>query len=512
MKRRLEFSRRAFLQVAGLGGVITLAAAGRLLRRIPPALDHALSGVAWQRSARSGSWAPLDALATRRWLAANLNGRPPGEVAFLLGPAASESQQRCALLAQALGNGPLVQFDLWAEFEGRPVLSDAVQRTFGARTAPVFDLAAAETVLFLAPHFGESWLAQATPSPGARWVVLGPYRPARLAAQVEWLPLAPDRILPLLLALVQAVANLRQADLPEATFTGRADRARTVGISERQVQWLAGWLVESPSALVVPGGLALADEAGGSVARAALGLNVLLNNLGKPGGLFLSADFLDAEASASGSNTLAEVEALLERIHHGLVKTLVVYDLDLLRDLPAGLQVATALSRLERLVVLSDEMHATAQLAHLALPLAGLAELEIACSLPTGQPLLASGSLPERLPPVLVAELPGLFTAATLARPPAAGLPRLVVLPQAGIAADWVHLSPTWARQLRLRPGQALRLRSAHGQVQARVQFSGEVAPGALGVAPALTLRLLGKRYTTAGSLALSNQPFDLMD
>lgn len=451
MKPSARFSRRTFLKAAGLGGAaLGLAEVSRRwLAVLEASAPNSAGRAVRDRRILAGGW------------------RQPGEqTAFLAGRLSGEQRQQLRLVAQALGASIWLQYDASAELEGQTALADAAQRLFGAWSIPRFDLSAADCCVFVGAHFGESWLSATAFPASVPWIILGPYCPAALIGKVTWRPVSAGRELTALLA-----------EAPRWLKAGRP--------------------------LFVPGALALSGGQAGSLAQAILSLNALAGQVGQ--GVWLPADFLCEPDAASAQATLAELSALLERIRYGLVKTLVLVNLDPLVELPRGLGVSEALAKLERLIVIHEAPDAVARIADLAVPW----QVWVECSGLNG--LLAEASPPRReafpqnLPPVLVCDPAEVLRRLEgQAEPPATSSLRLLPLPSGQLPSGWALLHPLMARRRRIISGQRLQLITPDGEVYVRARLSPAVIPEAVGLSQEAALRLTGSRQNSTGSLDAS--------
>jgi anaerobic selenocysteine-containing dehydrogenase len=296
---------------------------------------------------------------------------PSGQIAFVLGDYPDHLSDLVHHLALVLGGATVLRFSPSSLLDGRVTLGDAARKLFGLPRLPYFDLQNASLVFSFGASGDEPWLARfAAPThrpAGAAWVQFAPVRPPLAAA--EWVSLRPGSeallagALGRLIALLQAGAPLQQ-DLPPEVLA--ASQASAVPLDE--IVSLARRFAAAPSPVAVPGAGCLSQSGGLAGAQAVLGLNRIAGSLGRPGGLYLTPQAPLYPELNSRTATLAEVQALLDRLESGAVKALFVHGVDLLADLPAGLDVARALQHVERIISFNPVSDETASLADLILP------------------------------------------------------------------------------------------------------------------------------------------------
>ena len=98
-----------------------------------------------------------------------------------------------------------------------------------------------------------------------------------------------------------------------------------------------------------------------------MGLNALINNLGKPGGVFLTPDApLNGEYNAAA--TAQEMAALVEKMNSGAIKTLFVHGVNPVFELPAALGFEAALSKVKTVISFASFPDETALLADYVFP------------------------------------------------------------------------------------------------------------------------------------------------
>ncbi len=225
-----------------------------------------------------------------------------GGIMFLTGPQASARSLSIQRFLQSIGAPPPLTCSL-ASFAVERKAADSV---FGWKGVPRYDLGNARYVLGVGADFVGGWV-----SPVYYGRQYGHFRQGRaglrgklvqaesrmsLTAENadEWLPLRPGSEPHLLVALARLILDeklaRKQATLPpeiQQSIAGSnlADLVRVTGLEEKQLRRVARELGESEAPLVIAGASIVHSN---SVEAVIAGhyLNVLLGNVGQPGGLF----------------------------------------------------------------------------------------------------------------------------------------------------------------------------------------------------------------------------------
>ncbi len=293
-------------------------------------------------------------------------------IVYLTRPQAGTRALTAARFLQAIGAPPPVSFEL-ADF---PLERKAARDVFGWADVPVYDLRHATCAVSIGADFLGGW---ASPVFYARQ--FGHFRQGRpnlrgklvqaesrfsITAQSadQWLPLRPGAELFFALALGHLLLSekLARATAPpkvlQAFETADVARAaRLCGIPEKRLRQVAHELGESEKPLVLAGA-SIAQTNSLAALKAAAWLNVLLGNVGKPGGVLPPAP--DAAASRPAfANAMAQIEHAQFVFLEGV---------DPLYTLPPSTGVAEKLARVETIVSLSSFINDSAAYADLLLP------------------------------------------------------------------------------------------------------------------------------------------------
>ena len=185
-------------------------------------------------------------------------------------------------------------------FESRATLGKAAEEMFGQAALPFFDMANADVVFSFGANFLETWLSPVAYTRGFSKMRKGTNGKrgtliqfeARMsqtgAVADEWIPLRPGTEGLVAAALGRLVAEARGVTAGAFAQVDAAKAAESAGIPLKQLEHLAGLFANAERPLALVGGAALAQNNGLQVAKSVLALNASMNNLGQPGGVFLS--------------------------------------------------------------------------------------------------------------------------------------------------------------------------------------------------------------------------------
>lgn len=266
----------------------------------------------------------------------------------------------------------------------------AARLALGTNDLPYFDLARAEYVLSIGAPVLDRWrspvhytrafaeMRRARPTRRGRFVQAEPRMSLTAANADEWLPIRPgtEGILARAVAghvLAEGRVGAVGAQRYRVLFPGAApsldEAAAACDVPAERIRRIAEELARAERAVVLGGGSAAAHTNGLHNVTAALGLNLLLDNLGRPGGIFAPVSFSLAEAIAPADRSETSLAELADRLSGTgtPVDLLIVAEADLLHAVPA---LAESISRVGTLVVLSSFMDDTTLEADLVLPVA----------------------------------------------------------------------------------------------------------------------------------------------
>jgi anaerobic selenocysteine-containing dehydrogenase len=325
-----------------------------------------------------------------------------GEIAFLTGLFPDHLFDLFEMISQNLGRSTVVRYGTLAELEARSTLIRASQGLFGAAKIPSFDIEHSGLVLSFGASFLETWFSPVAYSfafggmrqghTGRRgYMVHFEPRMSQTAINAdEWFPINPGTETLVALALGRLVAEEKGRTLPAGYAAIEiANVAAASGIAEADLRRLASAFANSPSQVAIPGGVPLGQTNGLAAAQAIMTLNVLADNLGKPGGVFLIPDGPWLAGPASGSSPMAEIARLIERLIQGQIKVLFVHGTNPIYDLPKAYGFAEALKKVPQVISFASFPDETALAAdyvfpdHTPLESWGYQRIVAACDRPT---------------------------------------------------------------------------------------------------------------------------------
>jgi anaerobic selenocysteine-containing dehydrogenase len=388
-----KITRRDFLKIASLGMAVSVGAVNPLYpfsdgvscprvqaglqslydpQRVASPLQKSPSGTGWL----SQDWdTAIDVVAQA------FKAHKPSETAFLVGLYPDHLHDLLRIISSGLGGARLLRFGALGEFESRVTLLDAVQKLFGAAKHPYFDVQRSEVIYSFGANFpgaGQSphahiqddhGVPQVQPGNHAYLVQFGSSLPQTNAYADEWFPIKPGSEPVLAGALARLVARYNGSQVTGAFAGIDIDHAAaTSGVSSFDLHRLACIFAEASRKVAVPGGIPLGCAHGLAAAESILALNIIADNLGQEGGLFLMPDSPLYPQHTHRPNTLAEIDAFIERMRRGEIKTLFVHGTNPAHDLPKAYRFSESLSNVEQMISFSSYMDETALLADYIFP------------------------------------------------------------------------------------------------------------------------------------------------
>ena len=303
-----------------------------------------------------------------------LTNTPPAGMAFLLGLASDHLFDFVTELTTALGAPTPLRYGTLGVFDGRSTLVAASQILFGKPALPFFDLAGADLVFSFGANFMETWLSPVgyslafgksrKGSAGKRgyMVAFEPRQSLTSGNADEWFPVVPGTEGLVAQAIGRLVAEAKGGALPAAFASINPENvARVSGVKIEDLNHVAGLFANAAHPIALPGGVALGHANGSAAAQAILGLNVLADNLGKPGGVYLT----QAEDNTSSA---ADILNLVKSMNDGTVKVLFIHGNNPLFELPSSFGFREALAKVPLVVSFSSFPDETAKQSDYILP------------------------------------------------------------------------------------------------------------------------------------------------
>ncbi len=311
-----------------------------------------------------------------------LTSHQPGEVAFLLGLGSDHLADLVTEITAALGASAPWRYGAFAMFEGRHTLAQAAGEILGEAIIPYFDLGNADVVFSFGANFLETYISPVAYSRGyaklrkgnttgkrGTLVQFEPRLSQTAAAADQWIPILPGTEGLAALGLGRAAAEFRGGPLPTAYQNVDLARiAEMTGVSTETFQKLAGLFTGATRPLAIPGGAALAAGNGLEAGKAILGLNVLANNVGQPGGI-LAAPSLPLQVTGSNlPNNFKDIQSLVNGMNNGSIKIIFIHGVNPFFEFPAGLKFAEACGKVSTIVSFSSFPDETALQADYVFP------------------------------------------------------------------------------------------------------------------------------------------------
>lgn len=278
----------------------------------------------------------------------------------------------------------------WLPFESvtsEAPLREAVRRVFGFQALPWFDLRNARTVVSFGADFLGNWLSpvrfgleyglfrqgsydarafqpRSDSQPRGRLIHVDTHFSMTAASADQWVWVRPGAEGALALSIAQVLGGGGlDAYVPEQT-------ASVTGVPADTTRRIAGELRDARPSLVIGGGSAGAYTNGTETLSAILGLNLLLGNVGQPGGILPAPP--PAIAGVPGrapGRPLADWQDLVARMTDGREQAvLILGGANPVHGLPSALGFAEALQRVPFVASLGSFGDATTMLADLILP------------------------------------------------------------------------------------------------------------------------------------------------
>ncbi len=288
---------------------------------------------------------------------------------------------------KAIGAPPPVIYSPHSAWEGRRVLRMVNRSLFGADRLPVYDLARADVVFSfsggylsteLSPvHYNLAYgrMRGRQDAGGKRGIVVHfePRLSHTAAPADRWIPIRPGTEGLLALALGRILIDRgwarNRAAMPFFAGVDVETLAEVTEVGYDRLTHLAEIFAQADAPLAIPGSAAAAHRGGYQAVMAVQMLNVLMDNLGKPGGLWLAPDArIDGLTPKTPPASFADVADLVERMDKGEVKLLLLAGDNPVHGLPPALGFADAVAKVETVISFGSFVDETSVLADYILP------------------------------------------------------------------------------------------------------------------------------------------------
>ena len=334
-----------------------------------------------QASRGSGNFTPIQWDEAVSVVKDALQGTPPDQIAFLMGLFPDHLNDLVQLISSALGGIHVLRYGPLGEFEGRETLKQAAGKLFGSLKIPAFDFKNAEMVFSFGANFVETWLSPVSYAfeyglmrqghTGQRgYLVQFEPRMSQTAANAdEWYPILPGSEAILAQGLGRLIAELKSGGASAVSSqVNIAEIAAQTGVAEADLQRLAELFTTSSRPLALPGGIPLGSQNGLAAAESILALNLLVDNLGKEGGVYFLPDPPVYPDLPYGPDPIVNLTKLISKMGQGEIKVLFVHNANPIFDLPISYKFSEALAKVPRVISFASFPDETAQQADFILP------------------------------------------------------------------------------------------------------------------------------------------------
>lgn len=284
----------------------------------------------------------------------------PQKTAFLLG---LQSDHLYDLVQEISGIGGFhepVRYGSLGTLEGRTTLLKATQELYGVNQLPFFDIGNAEVVFSFGANLLETWLSPLAYSRGFRnlrkqafgkrgYIVSFEARQTLTSANAdEWVPARPGSEGQVALAIGKIAAKIMGVDpLPVYPDVNLEDVSQLSGISVNKLNELGQLFASASHSIALPGGSALTTKNGLDAAKAILGLNILVENTAKTGGVYLTYPEVQ-------SSEYAQVKSLITKMNNGEIETLFIHGTNPVFELPSASGFQSALKKVKTVISFSS--------------------------------------------------------------------------------------------------------------------------------------------------------------
>jgi len=309
-------------------------------------------------------------------------------IAFLGGLMPSHVYRLATRLFETLGAAPPVIYDLQSALEGRSAASQLSQAFFGSPDLPVYDISQSDVVLSFGANLLETWMSPVAQSAaygamrqggmGSRglFVQFEPRLSATAASADEWIPVRPGAEGFVALALGRIIVEERLGHVgshrTQAVLYQNVDVREMAAASDVPIETLhrlARAFADADRAVAIPGGYLAGQRNGFSSMLAVQALNLVVAQVGREGGVFLSNPGPTAALRQNlPVNAFDEVIDLIVRMKAGEIDLLLVHGANPMYELPAAAGFAEAITRVPFVVSFSPFVDETAVWADLILP------------------------------------------------------------------------------------------------------------------------------------------------
>ena len=281
----------------------------------------------------------------------------PSEVAFLMGATSDHLFDLISDFATASGAAAPTRFSAASLFESQATLSRAAEDLFGQAGLPFFDIGNSDLVLSFGANFLETWLSpvaytrefakmrRGNPKRRGYFIQFESRMSATAAKADEWIPIRPGTEGLVALAVGRLVAEAKGGATPRAFVSVDLESvAAAADVKLETLEKVAQHVAESANPIAIPGASALGLSNGLQIAEAVLTFNALIDNTGRPGGVFLSP-LSPNQDTYHRPASVQEMADFIARMSSGEIKVLFVHGVNPVFELPKSLGFAEALAK-----------------------------------------------------------------------------------------------------------------------------------------------------------------------
>ncbi|MEI6291591.1 MAG: molybdopterin-dependent oxidoreductase, partial [Chloroflexota bacterium] len=303
----------------------------------------------------------------------------PEETAFLLGLTSDHVFDLVSELCKSIGAAAPLQYGALGLFECRDTLAEASRSIFGKPDLLYYDLANADVTFSFGSGFLETWLSPVAYTRGfakmrqgtnrrGYLVVFEPRMSQTAMKADEWIPVRPGSEGFVAAALGKLISETRNGSASPAFEKIDVEIAADLsGVSVETLTRLANIFNGALTPLAIPPGAGAAQSNGSEAVDAVLKLNVLVNNLGKPGGVFLTPESpLGAEYHPAAN--IHDLTQLVDSMNSGKIKNLFIHGVNPIFEIPTSLGFETAISKVTTVISFASYPDETALLSDYVFP------------------------------------------------------------------------------------------------------------------------------------------------
>jgi anaerobic selenocysteine-containing dehydrogenase len=287
-----------------------------------------------------------------------------------------------------LGAPEPVIFDLHSAMEGRFQARGMSQRWFESDLLPIYDIAQAEVIFSFGANFLETWM-----SPVAQSYDYGTMRQGQLggrgflvhfeprlsstaASADEWVPILPGTEGMIALAMGRIIVEENLGSV--GSHRDHAHLYRNVNVSEiaqatalsvEELRRLANLFANASRSVAIPGGSLAGHPNEAEAMDAVMALNIVMQRLGREGGVYLPEQVTGEAFSTSVSpSSFDDVRNLIARMSRSEIDLLFVYGANPVYELPTWSGFKEALDQVALVINFNPFINETGVYSDLLLP------------------------------------------------------------------------------------------------------------------------------------------------